>query len=244
MGKREFIALAAFLMAVNSLAIDIMLPALQQIGASLGVESENHRQFVVSTYLLGFGCAQLFYGPLSDRFGRRTPLLIGLVIYILSAISIVFVPTFAGLLALRFVQGVGSAATRVITVSIVRDIYGGRQMAEVMSLIMMVFMIVPVIAPGTGQIVMFFGNWHLIFLFIATMATGIAVWAYLRLPETLHPANVRPFTARSIFGAFKLVLTNRVALCYTIASTFIFGALFGFINSAQQVYVGIYDLGV
>ncbi|RDJ12138.1 multidrug effflux MFS transporter [Rhizobium grahamii] len=243
MGKGEFIALAAFLMAVNSLAIDIMLPALQQIGASLGIESENHRQFVVSAYLLGFGLAQLFYGPLSDRFGRRLPLLIGLAIYIASALGIALVPSFAGLLALRFVQGVGSAATRVITISIVRDIYGGRQMAEVMSLIMMVFMIVPVIAPGSGQIIMFFGSWHLIFVFIALMAALISVWAYMRLPETLHPSNIRPFTARSVIGGFKLVLTNRTALCYTIASTFIFGSLFGFINSAQQIYVGIYDLG-
>ncbi len=244
MGKGEFIALAAFLMAVNSLAIDIMLPALQQIGASLGVESENHRQFVVSTYLLGFGAAQLFYGPLSDRFGRRLPLLIGLVIYICSALGIALVPSFAGLLVLRFVQGIGSAATRVITISIVRDIYGGRQMAEVMSLIMMVFMIVPVIAPGSGQIIMFFGSWHLIFVFIAVMAALISAWAYMRLPETLHPSNVRPFTVRSVMGGFKLVLTNRIALCYTLASTFIFGSLFGFINSAQQIYVGIYDLGV
>jgi DHA1 family bicyclomycin/chloramphenicol resistance-like MFS transporter len=244
MGKGEFIALAAFLMAVNSLAIDIMLPALQQIGASLGVESENHRQFVVSTYLLGFGAAQLLYGPLSDRFGRRIPLLIGLVIYICSALGIALVPSFAGLLALRFVQGIGSAATRVITISIVRDVYGGRQMAEVMSLIMMVFMIVPVIAPGSGQIIMFFGSWHLIFVFIAAMAALIAIWAYIRLPETLHAANVRPFTARAVIGGFKLVLTNRIALCYTIATTFIFGSLFGFINSAQQIYVGIYDLGV
>jgi DHA1 family bicyclomycin/chloramphenicol resistance-like MFS transporter len=244
MGKREFIALAAFLMAINSLAIDIMLPALQQIGASLNVESENHRQFVVSAYLLGFGIAQLFYGPISDRFGRRIPLLVGLTIYICSAIGIAFVPTFTGLLALRFVQGVGAAASRVITVSIVRDVYGGRQMAEVMSLIMMVFMIVPVIAPGSGQIIMLFSSWHLIFVFIATMAAMISAWTYIRLPETLNPANIRPFTARSVIGGFKLVLTNRIALCYTIASSFIFGALFGFINSAQQVYVGIYDLGV
>src|SRR3954462_13193079 len=101
MGKGEFIALAAFLMAINSLAIDIMLPALQQIGASLNVESENHRQFVVSTYLLGFGMAQLFYGPLSDRFGRRIPLLIGIGIYICSALGSALVPTFEGLLILR-----------------------------------------------------------------------------------------------------------------------------------------------
>jgi DHA1 family bicyclomycin/chloramphenicol resistance-like MFS transporter len=244
MGKGEFIALAAFLMAINSLAIDIMLPALQQIGASLNVESENHRQFVVSTYLLGFGMAQLFYGPLSDRFGRRIPLLIGIGIYICSALGSALVPTFEGLLILRFVQGLGSAATRVITISIVRDVYGGRQMAEVMSLIMMVFMIVPVIAPGSGQIIMLFGSWHLIFVFIAVMAAIIAGWAYIRLPETLRPENIRPFTAKSILGGFKLVLTNRIALCYTIASTFIFGSLFGFINSAQQIYVGIYDLGV
>ncbi len=244
MGKGEFIALAAFLMAINSLAIDIMLPALQQIGASLNVESENHRQFVVSTYLLGFGVAQLLYGPLSDRFGRRLPLLAGIGIYICSSLGSALVPTFEGLLILRFIQGLGSAATRVITISIVRDVYGGRQMAEVMSLIMMVFMIVPVIAPGSGQIIMLFGSWHLIFLFIAVMAAIIAGWAYIRLPETLRPENVRPFTAKSVLGGFKLVLTNRVALCYTIASTFIFGSLFGFINSAQQIYVGIYDLGV
>jgi len=198
---------------------------------------------VISTYLLGFGIAQLLYGPISDRFGRRKPMLVGLAIYIISAIAVVFVPSFTGLLVLRFIQGIGSAATRVITISIVRDIYGGRQMAEVMSLIMMVFMVVPVIAPGTGQIVLFFGDWHLIFAFMAGIAAVVTAWMYFRLPETLHPDDVRPFTARSILGGFKIVLTNRIALCYTLSSTFIFGALFGFINSAEQVYKGIYGLG-
>ncbi len=244
MGKAQFIAMMAALMALNALAIDIMLPGLQQIGAALGVENENHRQYVVSAYLFGFGVAQLFYGPISDRFGRRKPLLIGLGIYILSAIAVVFVPSFAGLLILRFIQGVGSAATRVISVSIVRDVYGGRAMAEVMSLIMMVFMIVPIIAPGTGQLVLFVGDWHLIFVFIAIVAIIVTAWVTKNLPETLDPQDVRPLTASSIIGGFMIVLTNRVALCYTLASTFIFGALFGFINSAQQVYVGIYKLGV
>ncbi|MDX3924842.1 MAG: multidrug effflux MFS transporter [Shinella sp.] len=244
MGKGEFIALAAFLMALNALAIDVMLPALGQIGDGLGIDNENHRQYVVSSYLFGFGIAQLFYGPISDRFGRRRPLLIGLGIYIASALGCALVPSFAGLLALRFIQGLGAAATRVITISVVRDIYGGRQMAEVMSLIMMVFMIVPVIAPGAGEVVMMFSNWHMIFVFIAAIAIGVATWMYFRLPETLHPEDVRSFTAKSILAAFRIVLTNRVALCYSIATTFIFGALFGFINSAQQIYVGIYGLGV
>ena len=244
MSKIEFIVLMALLMACNALAIDIMLPGLQEIGASLGVENENHRQYVVSSYLIGFGIAQLVYGPLSDRFGRRGPIVVGLLIYIVSALAIVFVPSFTAMLVLRFIQGVGSAATRVVTVSVIRDAFGGRRMAEVMSLIMMVFMVVPVIAPGIGQTVMLFGEWHLIFLFIAMIAAIVCAWTYIRLPETLHPDDVRPFTVASVLEGFRIVLTNRVALCYTISSTFIFGALFGFINSAQQVYVGIYELGV
>lgn len=244
MGKIEFIALMAFLMALNALAIDIMLPGLQQIGASLGVENENHRQYVISAYLIGFAFAQLLYGPISDRFGRRTPMFVGLGIYVVSSLAAIFVPSFAALLALRFIQGIGSAAMRVITVSIVRDIFGGRAMAEVMSLIMMVFMVIPVMAPGIGQVVMLFGNWHLIFAFMAVVALMVWAWMYFRLPETLHEDDVRPFTVRSVLGGFRIVLTDRVALCYTLASTFIFGALFGFINSAQQIYVGIYGLGV
>jgi DHA1 family bicyclomycin/chloramphenicol resistance-like MFS transporter len=243
MGKAEFIAMMAMLMALNALAIDIMLPGLHEIGASLGVESENHRQYVISAYLMGFAVAQLAYGPLADRFGRKAPMLAGLGIYVVAALFGAFAPTFEALLLARFVHGVGSAATRVITVSIIRDVFGGRQMAEVMSLVMMVFMIVPIIAPGTGQIIMLFGEWHLIFAFMAVAGVAVALWMRLRLPETLNPADRRPFTVRSIGEAFSIVLTDRVALCYTLASTFIFGALFGFINSAQQIYVGIYELG-
>ncbi len=244
MGRAEFIAMMAFLMALNALAIDIMLPGLQEIGAALNVENENHRQYIVSAYLIGFGVAQLFYGPIADRFGRRLPMIVGLVIYVLSSLAVIFVPSFGMMLLLRFVQGIGSAATRVITVSIVRDVFGGRKMGEVMSLIMMVFMVIPVVAPGTGQVIMLFGPWQWIFVFMAAIAVIVGTWMYVRLPETLAPADVRPFTPRVILDGFRIVLTNRVALCYTIASTFIFGALFGFINSAQQVYVGIYGLGV
>lgn len=244
MGRAEFIAMMAFLMALNALAIDIMLPGLQEIGAALNVENENHRQYVVSAYLIGFGVAQLFYGPISDRLGRRIPMIGGLSIYVLSSLAVLFVPSFETLLLLRFIQGIGSAATRVITVSIVRDVFGGRQMAEVMSLIMMVFMVIPVVAPGTGQVIMLFGDWHWIFVFMALIAVIVGVWMYIRLPETLAKEDIRAFTPKVIFDGFRIVLTNRVALCYTISSTFIFGALFGFINSAQQIYVGIYGLGV
>lgn len=241
--RPEFIAIAAALMAANALAIDIMLPGLQQIGESLGIADENHRQYVISAYIAGFGVAQLGFGPVSDRFGRRKPLLVGLAIYVLAAISAAFAPSFAILLALRALQGVGAAATRVIGVSIIRDVYGGRQMAEVMSLVMMVFMLVPIVAPSLGQLVMMFGEWHMIFVVMALMALTIAVWTSLRLPETLAASARRPFRPEVIAAGFRAVLTNRISLCYTLAGTAIFACLFGFINSAQQIYVGIYGLG-
>ena len=240
----EFIALVAALMALNALAIDIMLPGLQQIGASLGVENENHRQYVITAYILGFGAPQLLYGPISDRFGRRWPLLLGMVVYVAAAIAASFAPSFEMLLALRFLQGVGAAGTRVIAVSLVRDVFGGRAMAEVMSLVFMVFMIIPVIAPLLGQGVMLFSEWHMIFVLMAGIAAAATLWSILRLPETLPEERRRPFSVAAVVDGFRIVLTNRVALCYTLASTLVFGGLFGFINSAQQIYVGIYGLGV
>jgi DHA1 family bicyclomycin/chloramphenicol resistance-like MFS transporter len=240
----EFIALAAALMALNALAIDIMLPGLQEIGASLNVADENHRQYVVSAYFGGMAAALLVYGPLSDRYGRRIPLLVGLTIYVLAAAAAVFAPTFEVLLALRFIQGVGAASTRVIAVSVVRDRFGGRAMAEVMSLIFMSFMIIPVIAPSIGQLMMLFATWHMIFVCMAVVAAAITLWTYIRLPETLHPEDRREIDFSSILQGFVIVLSNRISIGYTLASTAVFAALFGFINSAQQIYVGIYGLGV
>ncbi|ERU28548.1 multidrug effflux MFS transporter [Brucella abortus] len=242
-GCGEFIALIAAIMAINALAVDIMLPGLPQIGASLGVHSENHVQFVITAYLLGFGVSQLFYGPLSDRFGRRLPLFGGLAIYVVAALGSAFVTDFTTLIILRVLQGLGAAATRVIAVSVVRDKFSGRQMAEVMSLVMMVFMILPVVAPATGQLIMLFGEWHLIFMFMAIMALVVGLWAFLRLPETLPVSHRRPLTMKSTLGGFVIVLTNRVALFYMLGTSFILGALFGYINSAQQIFVGIYQLG-
>ena len=239
----EFIALCAALMALNSLAIDIMLPALQQIGASLGVENENHRQYVITAYILGFGGGQLFFGPISDRFGRRAPLVAGLIIYVAAAAAAAIAPSFETLLLCRAVQGLGAAATRVIAVSIVRDTFDGRRMAEVMSLIFMVFMAIPVVAPGIGQFIMLFATWHWIFVTMAVGALIVSAWSLLRLPETLHPEYRRPLTVASVLGGFRIVLTNRIALCYAFASTFVFGAMFGFIASAQQIYVDVFNVG-
>ena len=242
--RAEFIALAAALMSLNALAIDIMLPGLQEIGSTLGVADENARQFVITAYVLGFGGMQLLFGPISDRFGRRGPLLFGLVVYVAAAFACALAPSFTSLLVLRFVQGIGAAATRVIVVSVVRDIFGGRAMAEVMSLVFMIFMIIPIIAPGIGQVLLLFFDWHSIFVFMGVLSLVITIWTWTRLPETLKEEFRRPLTASSIFDGFRIVATNRMSVCYTIAFTCIIGALFGFINSAQQIYIGIYDVGV
>jgi MFS transporter, DHA1 family, multidrug resistance protein len=243
LSRPEFIALVAALMALNALAIDVMLPALPYMGEALGVANENERQLVVSAYMIGFGAAQLVFGPITDRFGRRAPLFVGIAFYVVCAFLATFAPTFATLLILRFIQGLGAASTRVIATSVVRDRFSGREMAEVMSLTFMVFMAIPIIAPGIGQVILLTGPWHYIFLFMSGLAALILAWAFLRLPETLHPEYRRPLRLAVIVEGFRLVFTNRVAFFYGLAGMFLFGAMFGFIISSQQIFVGIYGLG-
>lgn len=243
LSRPEFIALMAALMALNALAIDVMLPALPYMGEALGVTSENERQFVITAFMIGMGTAQLVFGPLSDRFGRRAPLLAGMGIYVIAAFIAVFAPNFTTLLVLRFIQGLGAASVRVIVTSAVRDRYAGREMAEVMSLTFMVFMAVPIIAPGIGQVLLLTGPWQTIFIFMALLASASWLWTFFRLPETLPLDKRRPLTFKGIIEGFRIVFTNRMAISYGLAGTFLFGALFGFISSSQQIYVDIYGLG-
>ncbi|MHC5307369.1 multidrug effflux MFS transporter [Bartonella sp. LJL80] len=242
LGYKEFVIMIAALMATNAFAIDIMLPAMSEISHSLKMIGANDQHYIIFCYLVGFGLSQLFFGPISDRYGRRKPIIAGLIFYSVASAACAFAPSFTGLLVLRAIQGIGAAATRVLTVSIVRDIYGGRKMAEVMSIVMMVFMIVPVIAPATGQAIMVFEHWQLIFLFMAVAGLIIALWVFLRLPETLY--EKRPLTFSSVGRGLWTVVSNKVALCYTLAFSVILGGLFGALNTAQQIYDGIYGLGV
>ncbi len=243
LSRPEFIALCAGMMALNALAIDVMLPALPYMGEDLGVTNENERQLVVSAYMIGFGAAQLVFGPITDRFGRRAPLFFGVILYVLCAFTATFAPTFAILLGLRFVQGLGAASTRVVAMSVIRDRFSGREMASIMSLVFMVFMAIPVVAPGVGQLILLAGHWHYIFLFMSGLATLIGIWAWLRLPETLHPEYRRPLSVAAVAEGFRLVFTNRMAFFYGLSGMFIFGGMFGFIICTQQIFVGIYGLG-
>lgn len=237
-GFTEFVAMVASLMALTALAIDAMLPALPAIGEALNVTEDNDRQLVIGALLIGFGVAQIVHGPLSDRFGRRPLLIGGLSLYALSSIAAAYAQSFELLLAARFAQGVAVAATRVLAVSIVRDLYVGRKMAQVMSFAMMVFMAVPVLAPLLGEIILSFASWRWIFGMFAVIGISVGLWIGWRLPETLMPEDRMPLTPSRVWNGWRHTLTDRKSLGYMTASALLSGALFGFINSIQQV---IYD---
>lgn len=242
--RPEFIALLAMLMALNALAIDIMLPAFPNILASYPGTPDNRVQLVLTAYLIGFGFSQLVFGPISDRFGRRVPLFVGMGIYMTFAIAGAIAPSLEWLLAARFVQGVGAAGTRTIALAIVRDTHSGRAMASTMSLVLMVFMIVPVLAPSIGQIIILGREWQWIFIFMALCCAIVLVWAGTRMPETLTLEYRRPLTFASVGGAFGFIFSNRQSLFYGLGTAFFFGSLFSFLNLAQPVFGETYQLGV
>jgi len=239
-GFKQFVALVAAIMAVNAFAIDSMMPALAAIGHDLGVATENGRQWVITAYLLGFGGAQLFYGTLSDRFGRKRVLQTGMTIYVAFSIMAALATSFEMLMVARVIQGIGAAASRVLVVSIVRDRFAGRQMARVMSLTMIVFLTVPILAPSIGQLILQVAPWRWIFGCLALFGTIVMTWVGLRLPETLHAEDRLPMSVGAIAHAFRITLTNRIAMGYMLAMTLVLGGLFGFINSAQQVFVEVF----
>ncbi|MHB1207340.1 MAG: multidrug effflux MFS transporter, partial [Rhodospirillaceae bacterium] len=240
LGFKEFVTLIATVMAVNALAIDTMLPALPEIGDTVGIASESERQWIVTSYLLGFGVAQLFFGTLSDRFGRKPVLLAGLAGYFLFSVVCAAAGSFEVLMLARVMQGICAAATRVLAISIVRDRYAGRQMARVMSLVFIVFLAVPIIAPSLGQLIMLFAPWRWIFGMLAVYSAATLVWVALRLPETIHAEDRMAISAANVLSAVRLTLTTRAAVGYMIAVAFVFGGMFGYLNSAQQIFADIF----
>ncbi|OPB31729.1 multidrug effflux MFS transporter [Bartonella sp. AR 15-3] len=241
-GYKEFVILIAALMAINSIAIDIMLPAMPDILNSLHATNENDQHYIISCYLISYGATQIFFGPISDRYGRHKLILIGLACYSCAAIACIFASSLPIFLILRVLQGIGGAVMRVLTMSIVRDLYNGRKMAEVMSIVMMIFLLAAMIGPAIGQIILLFGQWQLIFIFMAIVGFGLMIWIQVRLPETIYIARSLSFS--SLKNNLWLIITNRSTLCYTLATSIILGCIFAAINTSQQTYEGIYNLGI
>jgi MFS transporter, DHA1 family, multidrug resistance protein len=238
-GRVELMVMLAFLMALNALAIDAMLPALSIMGHDLGLGDANHAQYVITGFLFGMGAGAVVYGPLSDRFGRRATTLGALTLYIFCALGCAFIRDFETLIALRFIQGLASASAGVVSIAIVRDRMVGDQMARMTSTIFMIFMIVPVVAPGVGQLVLWFGSWRAIFLLLAIMGCAMALWVWRRLPETLDPANVIPLNLPSIARAWGEVVRHRHALLYTLGGAMVVGGLYGFLSGSSQLFTAV-----
>ncbi len=237
----EFVALVAALMATNALGVDTMLPALQQISTTLGVTSGNMAQRIIVIYLIGFGAAQIIYGPLIDRFGRKPVLLAGMAGYVLCSLAVACAGSFEIVLLARGLQGVAAAVSRVVAVTIVRDSYAGRPMARVISLSFMVFLSVPVFAPSIGQAILLTGlSWRWIFVGLAGFGLLVLLWVALRLPETLRLDDRRPISVGNIARSYGRIFNCRLWLGYTLAAAGVFGGLLGFIVSSQEVFLDVF----
>ena len=235
LGFREFLALTALVMACQAIAVDTMLPALPAIAHDLGVTDSNRAQWVITSYIAGIGLGQLFWGMLSDRFGRRRVLLTGMTLYVMAALAVGVAGTFEALLAWRFIHGI-AAASMVLARSIIRDLYEGRQMARVMSLTFIVFIMVPVIAPSIGQFVLLLAPWRALFHVFAAFAAVILLWVYFRLPETLHPEYRMTLTAGHIARAAGMVVADRASLWYTLGVAMMFGSIIGYVGMMPQIF--------
>lgn len=243
LGMGEFIALCAALTAVAAMSIDIVLPALPAIGKTFGIADENDRQLVLLVFTITFGVCQLFYGPISDRFGRKPILVVGLVLYIAGSTAAGLVSSFDGLLAMRMAQGIGAAALQVVTLAVVRDCFSGPAMGRALTFIFTTFMIVPIVAPTVGQQIAFLAQWQGIFAFNAIAAAGILLWMTWRLRETLDRDKRRSLAFGSLAGAMGEIVTNRITAGYAVAGTVTLVALFSYIVLVQQVYGELYGLG-
>ncbi|MTI09834.1 multidrug effflux MFS transporter [Curvivirga aplysinae] len=241
--KAELIALCAMLTSLVAMSIDSMLPALQIMGQELGVLAENDNQLVVSVLFSGFAIGQLFMGPLSDSIGRKLAIFFGLGLFLFGSILCVTAESFETMLWGRFIQGLGVAGPRIVTMALIRDLYEGRGMAQIMSFIMAVFIIVPALAPSVGQAILAVAEWRWIFLTLIIMAAIGFIWLLTRQPETLDKEKRLPFSPKQIWTGIKETCATRASFGYTIAAGIIFGAFIGYLSSAQQIFQDVYDAG-
>ena len=232
--------MVAALMSLNAMAIDIMLPALSNISDYYSLERANDQQLVIFAYIAGFGAPQLIFGPISDRFGRKGLLSICLIGYAIAGLACIMTNSFMTLLIARFIQGIFASGVRVIAVSIVRDLLAGRAMARIMSLVMTVFMVVPILAPTIGAGVMLIAPWQWTFGVLSLAAVLNLLWIQVRLPETLPEEDRQPLNPQQTGRAYWQVLTTRITLGYMCASGVIFGALFAFVAASEQIFTDVF----
>jgi len=237
----EFVGLVAAMFSLVALSIDAMLPALDDIANSMGVPGTNQAQLVVAAMLFGLGLGQLIYGPLSDSYGRRRPIVVGFVIFMVGCIICLFAQTMDQLLIGRFIQGIGVAGARIVTIAIVRDLFEGAAMARVMSFVMTVFILVPAIAPMIGHGIVLISDWRMIFAMFLGHSLIVLIWFWLRLDETLTEERRHPLSLKRNWRATVEIFKNRQSFGHMLAAGFVFGAFIGFLSTVQQIFAVTFD---
>lgn len=233
----------ALMTSVVALTIDAILPAVDAIGAELDFADPTDGHLLILAVFAGIGIGQPFFGPLSDSIGRKRTAMIGWVVYAIGGLVAVTAPGLTGIVAGRLLQGIGAAGPRVVATAIVRDLYDGRPMARIISLVMTVFMLVPIFAPLVGQILEAAAGWRAIFGLYLALAVVSAGWYLAWVPETLAPEDRRPLRLGPLAAAFGEVLRTPTSMLYTLASTAIFAAFAALLSSAQEVFENLLGLG-
>lgn len=243
LGLFEFVALMAMMTSLVALSIDAMLPALTQIGEALHASDPNDAHLIVSIFFGGMAVGQLFFGPYADARGRRETILLGLCIFAAGTVVCMFATDMNTMLIGRLIQAFGVSGPRIAAMAIIRDLYVGESMARVMSFIMMVFILVPMVAPMVGQAVLTFFSWHHIFTLFLIASLLTAIWFFSRQPETLPAARRHPFSLAQFFRSSRYILTHVSVMGYTVAMGFIFGAFLAYLSASQTIFVEYYQVG-
>jgi len=238
----EFVALMAALMSIVALAIDALLPAIAKIGISINSLDATDNQLLITMIFLGLGVGQLFFGPLSDCYGRKPVVYVGFVVFTTASIICVLAPSLELMIMGRILQGIGLSAPRTISISIIRDTYSGDYMAKVMSFVTAFFILIPVVAPAIGKAIMDVFGWEAIFYLQLLFALVIGIWFWRRQPETLHPEYKIPFSSHVFIDGLKELVKYKDTLAFTVVSGLITGSFLVYLSASQHVFEGQYGL--
>jgi DHA1 family bicyclomycin/chloramphenicol resistance-like MFS transporter len=237
----ELIILLALMTSLGALSIDLQLPAMPLILQSFGLTQANEQQWIITAYMLGFASAQIFYGPLSDTYGRKPILIFGLVIYVIASLACIFAESYWVFLMARATQGIGAAAARIMINAITRDFFKGNEMAKVTSLVMLIFIMVPVFAPSLGGLILWLSEWHTILYVFVGFGMLTLIWSLIRLPESLKPEDKKDLNLKQLVTTFKKVISEPMSMTFAIISGVIFSGFMAYLNSAEQIFSQLYN---
>ena len=238
--KLFLVLLLGVLSAFGPFVVDLYLPSLPQL-ASFFETSASMTQLTLTTAMIGLAVGQLLLGPLSDKFGRKIPLIISLVIYIISTVLIVYAPNIESMIVLRVIQGLSSAGSVVISRAVATDLYRGREMTRFFGLLMTINGIAPIISPILGSLLLEYISWKGVFVFLALIGVVVLFFCF-RLKESLSVENRLQGSIFATFSTFGVIIKNRLFMSYVGIESFLLGAMFAYIAASPFILQSFYGL--